>query len=130
MILVDTSVLVEYLRTANPVIRQVLQDQPAVISGIIRAEILHGARSDADYRRLITMLDGFPRADLDITDWDDVGRHLASLRRVGLTVPFQDAAIATLAIRDGLDLWAYDAHFPLIQKSLPALRLFVEPPPP
>jgi predicted nucleic acid-binding protein len=37
-------------------------------------------------------------------------------------------AIATVAIANGIELWARDRHFPLIQSILPALRLFQEPP--
>lgn len=43
-------------------------------------------------------------------------------------MPFPDALIATLAIRSGTELWTYDNHFRLMQSSLPALRLFAEPP--
>jgi predicted nucleic acid-binding protein len=60
--------------------------------------------------------------------WDDVGDNLRTLRTHGLTVPFPDAVLATLAIANSLELWTHDAHFPLIQKWLPALKLFQEPP--
>jgi predicted nucleic acid-binding protein len=60
--------------------------------------------------------------------WDTVGDHLAALRAAGVTVPFPDVAIATVAIANGIELWARDRHFPLIQSILPALRLFQEPP--
>jgi predicted nucleic acid-binding protein len=43
MILVDTTVLEQYLRTPSRPIRAVL-DSGAAICGVTRAEILHGAR--------------------------------------------------------------------------------------
>ena len=60
--------------------------------------------------------------------WDDVGDNLAHLRTHGVTVPFADGVLATLAIANDLELWTRDPHFTLIQKWLPALQLFQEPP--
>ena len=36
--------------------------------------------------------------------------------------------LATVAISNDIELWTRDTHFPMIQKVLPALKLFVEPP--
>ena len=46
----------------------------------------------------------------------------------GITVPFPDALIATIAIDNDLELWNYERHFADMQKVLPALKLFQEPP--
>jgi predicted nucleic acid-binding protein len=53
---------------------------------------------------------------------------LAALQAADLTLPFPDVVIATVAIAHGVELWARDYHFPLMQTVLPALQLFVEPP--
>jgi predicted nucleic acid-binding protein len=45
MILIDTSVLIRYLRTASPAIREVFASTDCGICGVTRAEILHGART-------------------------------------------------------------------------------------
>lgn len=60
--------------------------------------------------------------------WDRVGDHLAALRSAGVTVPFADVVIATLAIENDIELWTRDRQFAIIQRVLPALRLFAEPP--
>ena len=60
--------------------------------------------------------------------WETVGRNQARLRANGITVPLTDTVVASLAIALNLELWAYDAHFALIQRVLPALKLFQEPP--
>jgi predicted nucleic acid-binding protein len=57
-----------------------------------------------------------------------VGDNLAVLRAAGVTVPFTDAALATLALSLDIELWARDKHFPVIRKVLPQLKLFPEPP--
>jgi predicted nucleic acid-binding protein len=57
-----------------------------------------------------------------------VGDHLAELRRNGLTVPVPDAVIATLGMHLDIEVWSRDPHFPSMQRILPALKLFQEPP--
>ncbi len=44
-----------------------------------------------------------------------------------MTVPFSDALLATVAIENGLELWAHNTQFVHIQRVLPGLRLFQEP---
>ena len=46
----------------------------------------------------------------------------------GVTVPFPDVVLVTLAIDSGVELWTRDKHFALMQTVLPALKLFQEPP--
>jgi len=128
MILVDTTVLVEYLRTASQRIRAIL-DSGAAICGVTRAEILHGARNPADAARLVEALDGFAQVPIEADAWDALGWNLSVLRSQGIVTPFPDALIATVAIRAGLEVWTYDAHFSAIQGALPALRLFAGPQP-
>jgi len=129
MILVDTTVVVEYLRTASEPICAVLDSGAAAICGVTRAEILHGARTPADVASLVEALDGFVQVPIDEDAWDALGWNLSVLRSRGAVTPFPDALIATVAIRAGLELWTYDAHFSVIQSALPALRLFAGPQP-
>jgi predicted nucleic acid-binding protein len=42
-------------------------------------------------------------------------------------MPFQDVLLAAVAIDHGAELWAYDAHFRMIQGVLTDLRLFDGP---
>jgi hypothetical protein len=46
----------------------------------------------------------------------------------GITVPLVDTVLATLSISLAVEVWTYDAHFQLIQKVIPGLQLFQEPP--
>ena len=39
-----------------------------------------------------------------------------------------DVVIATVAIENDIELWTRDAQFQLIQRVLPRLKLFQEPP--
>jgi len=60
--------------------------------------------------------------------WDSVGDNLATLRKNGVTVPMSDVINATLGIHLDIEVWARDSHYVDMQKALPALKLFHEPP--
>jgi predicted nucleic acid-binding protein len=128
MILTDTSVVVEFLRTADPKLRHLIVTHGAAVCGVTRAEILHGARSAAHRQLLLAALNLFQQLPFPDSLWDEVGDHLAALRAAGVTVPLADVIIATVAIANGVELKTRDHQFTLIQAVLPQLRLFQEPP--
>jgi predicted nucleic acid-binding protein len=127
VILVDTSVLVRYLRSASPAIRQVLISTECAICGVTRAEILHGAKTPKDATDLGNAMNSFIQLPILPATWDHLGFHLASLRSRGLPMPFQDVLLATVALDYGAELWSYDAHFRAIQGVLTSLILFDGP---
>jgi predicted nucleic acid-binding protein len=127
MILLDTTVLVAYLRARSATLRAVLVSSPMAICGVTRAELLHGARNPADALALIAALDEFVQIPIDQPAWDEMGRNLSLLRSAGITVPFPDALIATVAIREKSELWTFDAHFQAMRSVLPGLGLFDGP---
>ncbi len=127
MILLDTSVLVQYLRTASPVIREILASADCAICGVTRAEILHGARTVQDAEALHGAMDAFVQLPIHGNTWDHLGRHLASLRAKGLPMPFQDVLLAAVAIDYDAELWSYDVHFRAMRVVLTDLRLFDGP---
>lgn len=128
MILLDSSVVVEYLRAPGGKLQRLFAQLRPAVCGVIRAEVLHGARDLAHLKVLSIALDQLPQHPIPHDIWHEMGRNLCELRLRGLTVPFPDALIATIAIRDGMEVWTYDNHFRLIQSVLTTLQLFVEPP--
>ena len=128
MILVDSSVMFDHLRNRDPRLVFHFAKFPVAVGGVTRAEVLHGARNPADRAKLTTFLARFGQIPFDESLWDALGDNLALLRSKGLSVPFQDVVLATLAIHHDLEVWARDHHFPLMQKWLPALKLSAEPP--
>jgi predicted nucleic acid-binding protein len=129
MILLDTSILVDYLRAPTQRVLNIMQQSGAAVCGVVRAEVLHGSRNAAHLDRLIHSLDSFHQIGTPEDIWDDLGRNLFLLRSRGVHVPLSDALIATLAIRNGLEVWAEDGHYPLMRTVFPRLRLFVPPDP-
>jgi predicted nucleic acid-binding protein len=128
MILVDTSVIIDYARGKDAKLVARLPKLPVAVCGIVRAELLCGARDPKHRGDLLTLLATFSQISIADAVWDAVGDSLAALRAKGITVPFPDVAIATLGIEHDLEVWARDPHFPMMQKVLPTLKLFQEPP--
>ena len=111
MILADTSIVVEYLRTPAERVLMLLSENDAAICGVIRTEVLAGARDRAHLQRIAAALDAFAYLATSEATWDSLGENLRALRAAGLTVPLPDALIATVAIEDGVEVWTRDAHF-------------------
>jgi len=74
-------------------------------------------------------LTGFNYIVIDDTIWNDLGLLLYQLRTNGITVPFQDALMAVIAIKLNFSIWskAKDKHFDMIQKVEPNLKIFTLP---
>jgi predicted nucleic acid-binding protein len=128
MILIDAGVLIDFLRTKDPKLNKLFRSLPIAVCGVTRAEILAGARSVKDRQRLVRFLDAFQQLAISEPFWDDAGATLAALYARGITVPIPDAVVATLGIENSVEVWARDPHFPTMQKILPGLMLFNEPP--
>ena len=101
---------------------------PVALCGVTRAEVLHGVGNGAERTNVLVLLNAFLPLSVGDALWDQVGDNLAVLRAGGLTIPFPDAVIASVAIANGIELWTRDRHFTLVQQLLPALKLFPEPP--
>jgi len=129
MIVLDSSIIIRFLRTRSLVIEQTVNEEDGIIPGVVRAEVMHGARNDADRTALIAFLDEFGALRVPEVAWDTLGDNLARLRRAGLPVPFPDALIATLAALNGLPVWSLDAHYAMIQPHIPGPQLFAGPTP-
>ena len=127
MILVDSCVIFDHTRGRDPRLAAHFKTLPTAVCGVVRAEVLHGVRTPADRATLLALLNRFGQVSTPDTLWDSVGDNLAKLRAAGVNVPFPDVVLATVAIQGDHELWTRDAHFALIQRTLPALKLFQEP---
>jgi predicted nucleic acid-binding protein len=128
MVIIDTNILITLTKTNDAKLAVLLNTIPGEIPGIVRAEILTGARTAAQRKSLLDVLDTFPSVLFPEPVWDEVGDNNSLILSKGLSVPFNDIAIATLAIHYDAELWTRDKQFQLIQQHLPQLKLFQEPP--
>ena len=124
MVLADTNIFIDFWNSPTDELIKCFEKEDIVICGVVRAELLHGAISDSDFKNITKLLNAFVEKSFDVEDWQLLGSNLYKLRRKGLTVPFSDAIIATLAIKYDIPVWTGDKHFLLIQNVLTNLKLF------
>lgn len=134
MILVDTSVWIDYLRGSKTwairTLDQVMLDEmPFAITGVIYQEILQGADSDKSYSRLAEYF-GTQRFLHPI---DPVESHALAAeiyrrcRRAGVTIRSTlDCLIAQIAIEHGAGLLHDDRDFVQMASVVSELELVVE----
>lgn len=101
---------------------QALADQDLLATtDLIVAEVLQGASSIEDFEKLADRLQGphFYHADEDI--WWRAARLSFDLKSRGLITPLADLVIATVALENGLEVYANDDHF----ERVSGIRLYV-----
>ena len=116
MVVVDTSVWIDYLRNSadegNGRLEDLILDRNrAAVCGIIIQEILQGIRDQESYELTRERLFFLPFLE----SCRDVHLLAASLyrdlRKQGITVPSTDAVIAAVAIHHDFSLFTLDGHF-------------------
>lgn len=131
MILVDTSVWVDYLNThpsdeAAYLTLCIAEGRDLVIPGLVLTEILLGARSDAEAARLAGVMSAFDLApELERADYEQAaGLHRACRARGRTPRSTVDCLIARLCLKHDYELLARDRDFQAIAKVSP-LRLTI-----
>ena len=117
MILVDSSVWIDYFRAADTpqvaLLDAMLGRTRIAVGDLIAAEVLQGVRDDQQFRRVKQVFDGFTR--LDLCGYDlavQAAENHRRLRAMGITVRKTiDTLIATRCIEDGLTLLHADHDF-------------------
>jgi predicted nucleic acid-binding protein len=115
MILVDTSVWVRALRRRASQERQeldhLLSEDQVATTDLIVAEVLQGARSDSDFRRVAERFEALNFFHADSQVWLRAATLSFDLKRRGLTTALSDVVIATVALEHDLELYTIDSDF-------------------
>lgn len=98
MLLVDTNVIIDFLK--NP--------------------------TEKDLNTIKNAMSCFPRLHMETSDWVGFGELLYKLRKNGVSIPFQDAVISYLVIKNSATVWTRDRHFKLISTVIQDLKLYEE----
>jgi predicted nucleic acid-binding protein len=132
MVLVDTSVWIEYLGSRPGVAAQRLDElaatgAPFALAPVILQEILQGARSEREFARLRRNL----CSQRFLYPLDPIESHVAAAdiyarcRRAGLTIRSTiDCLIAQIAIENQAALLHRDADYDRIAHIVPKLRIY------
>ena len=124
MILADTNIFIDFWNNPTEDLKNVFLKEDIAVCGVVRAELLHGAVSAKDFANITTMLEAFDEFNLEIPDWQILGDNLYNLRKKGISIPFSDAIIATIAFKHDIPIWTGDKHFLLIQSVLTGLNIY------
>lgn len=120
MIVVDTSVWIEYFRgAALPELDTALDAGAVVLSPIVLAELLSAPLSRTNRHELSEALRDVPLHATGFDHWDRVGALRAKLGGLGVTISTPDAHVAQCALDlDGF-VWSLDKVFRLASDVLP-----------
>ena len=124
MILVDSSVWIDYLRgTASPQAEKLdalLGTAPLAIGDLILTEVLQGCATDREFnavKRTLSTLHTVNLGGLELAI--EAAKNFRKLRALGFTVRKTiDTVIATRCIMDGLELLHSDRDFDPFEKHL------------
>jgi predicted nucleic acid-binding protein len=121
LVLVDTSAWLlalrkDFLPVVKDRIESLLKEDAILTTGIVKLELLGGARTEKEFQRLKARLDGLDTIETDFSVWDKACDLAFKLRRKGLTIPYTDILIAGCALSENATVLHADAHFDLIQK--------------
>ena len=117
MILVDSSVWIDYFRSADTpqvaLLDSLFGRSPLAVGDLIAAEVLQGVRDEREFRLVKKTLEAFEHIDLaGYALAVKASENYRSLRAMGITVGKTiDTLIATRCIEDGLTLLHADKDF-------------------
>lgn len=122
-LVVDTSVWIDFFRGETvPFLEDALALGSVVLPPVVAAELVSGARKDADRAALIDLLDDLPLHETPRGHWIRVGELRGILAQKGVAVSTPDAHVAQCALDRGAPLLSRDAVFSRIARMSP-LRL-------
>lgn len=131
MVLVDTSVLINYLKTVEDEFSNALNilienKYPIGINNFIYQEILQGAKSKKEFEILKKYLSGFHFYELHgLKSYEDAAELNVRCRSKGVTVRSTiDLLIAQTAIENDVMLLANDSDFVNMSKAIEELKIF------
>lgn len=123
MILLDTNVVIDMINDQNHPAWELFQKEDIVLCGVVISELCRGFRNKNEQQAIELFIESVDSLPTEETDWKQIGLLLSKLQKAGISVPFQDAVIAYLAIKNASQLLTRDNHFKLIQTSEPSLKL-------
>jgi predicted nucleic acid-binding protein len=115
MVLVDTSAWIElHRRDGDPAVkltlRSLLDEYEATLCGPVEMEFLGGVHAE-QRERLQAWCNILPYLGNDQKVWRKAAAHFSLLRSKGITAPWNDVIIATLALENNCRVYAVDQHF-------------------
>lgn len=119
MVLVDTSVIIDFLNTNlyKESIITLLSNKEFAVTEIVIMEVLQGIREDKSYETTKTFLESLPLVSMKYNDYLKAANIYRTCRKNGITIRKSiDCLIAALVINNNLRLFSNDRDFDNIRK--------------
>jgi predicted nucleic acid-binding protein len=115
LVIVDTSAWIEAHRrdgsaAVKLAVRGLLDEFEAALCGPVEMEYLGGARPQ-ERERLQAWCNVLPYVRSDQKIWRRAAMNFSLLKQKGVTAPWNDVLIATIALDNGCRVYAVDKHF-------------------
>jgi predicted nucleic acid-binding protein len=123
-VVIDTSAWIESFRPGGDgalggLVKDLILKGRVLLPGIIRTEILRGAKNRREYNRLSDLLKGLTYLLVEEEFWGKLAEFSFGLFRKGIAVPLTDTYIALICIENNASLLHRDKHFDLIARNTP-----------
>jgi len=121
-VIVDTSAWIESFHPKGDSklkekVKQLITEGSILLPGIIKTEILRGAKSKKEYETLDDLFDGLTYLPVGEDFWGRLARFSFDLLREGIAIPLVDSYIALLAIESNASLLHREQHFDLVARK-------------
>lgn len=126
MILVDTSVWIEFFKKKEPwysTVSALMDDKRVCCAGIILAELIQGAKSEKELEVLRDFRHVFKFLDESVDLWQAAGELSYSLLRKGKSIGLADCYPAVAAKSNQIEVLTLDKHFEAI-KGVAGIALY------
>lgn len=124
MVLVDTSVWIEFLDRFNLRIRRDLVDllrrREVATAGLIIAELRQGCKSQPQVSAVLGAMEPLRYLEVARHDWLRAGELAANGAARGFTLEIGDCLVAAIALREGCPVFSLDRDF----ERIPGLKLY------
>ena len=128
LVLVDTSAWIDFFRDdSSPygaVVDALLQENLVCTTGLVKAEMLPGARTKKEFNLLKEYFNALPFLTDPVDMWDKVIAGQRKLKQKGINgVGIPDLIVAATAMAHDVEVFSKDRHFVSINEII-GLKLF------
>jgi predicted nucleic acid-binding protein len=124
VVLVDTSIWIEYIDRVNPLVEaemdMLLLAGKVATAGMVLAELRRGCRTRDQAKRMLGRLQELPYLEVDRDNWLAAGEMVVETTARGYKLGIADCLLATLALRNNCLILTLDQDF----KRIPGLKLY------
>jgi len=124
VVLVDTSVWIEYLDRVNPLVENdlenLLRTGQVATAGLVLAELRQGCRRPDQVRLMIAALEPLEYLEVDRASWLRAGELVAERAAKGFTLEVGNSLLAALALRENCEVFTLDRDF----EQIPGVKLY------